>query len=70
MKLQFVFLLCFVLFPAFIVAAQETSGSFKGGSLAIGYDNRACNASLAGNIRYNSGAPAMEYCDGINWNTW
>ncbi|MEH6575670.1 MAG: hypothetical protein V7731_01205 [Amphritea sp.] len=48
-------------------AAQETSGSFKGGSVAVGYDNRACSASLAGNIRYDSSSTCTEYCNGTAW---
>lgn len=34
--------------------AQETSGQFSGGSVRIGHDNRACNGSLEGAVRYNS----------------
>lgn len=34
--------------------AQETSGTFAGGSMRVGYDSRACNASLDGAVRYNS----------------
>lgn len=47
--------------------AQETSGGFTGGSVMIGYDNRACTSPLSGSVRYNSGSSCMEYCDGTAW---
>ena len=34
--------------------AQETSAVLDGGSMIVGYDGRACDASLEGAIRYNS----------------
>ncbi|MBK8174348.1 MAG: hypothetical protein IPK66_03430 [Rhodospirillales bacterium] len=42
--------------------AQETSGSFTEGSIRIGYDDRTCDASLEGSLRYNSGGDAVEVC--------
>lgn len=60
-----------------MVSAQETSGGFVGGSIKIGFDNRTCDASLEGTIRYNSGGGAggkIEFCsDGsgsYDWGAW
>ena len=47
--------------------AQETSGSFSEGAVLIGYDNRNCDASLEGSIRYNSAISTIENCDGSEW---
>ncbi len=54
--INFIFLLLLVF--SVELHAQETSGGFPGGSVLIGYDNRACIASLAGSIRYNSSGAA------------
>lgn len=47
--------------------AQETSGGFAGGSVKIGYDNRTCDGTLEGALRYNTTSDKLEYCDGNNW---
>jgi len=47
--------------------AQETSGGFGEGSVLVGFDNRTCNAGIEGSIRYNSGIPAFECCNGTSW---
>ncbi len=47
--------------------AQETSGGFSEGSILIGYDNRTCNGTLEGSIRYNSSILNTEFCDGTSW---
>lgn len=48
-------------------SAQETSGGFGGGSVKIGYDNRTCDGTLEGSIRYNSSTGVAEFCDGSSW---
>lgn len=53
--------------PVLPVLSQETSGGFADGSIKIGYDNRTCNSSLAGSIRYNSASSCAEFCDGSAW---
>lgn len=35
------------------------------GGVKIGNDTRICNSTIAGTMRYNSGA--MQYCDGTTW---
>lgn len=66
----FVIALLMVLTLSTLAAAQETSGNFQGGSIKIGYDNRACNSSLAGSIRFNSGTNLVEVCGGVSWTAW
>jgi len=64
----FIFLVLLTLgFSSLKAGAQATSGSFKSGSVKIGYDNRACTGTLEGAIRYNSSTPCAEFCDGTNW---
>lgn len=46
---------------------QETSGSFTEGSIRFGYDNRTCDASLEGSLRYVSASAKVEVCDGTSW---
>lgn len=62
-----VFALALLILSTLPAAAQETSGGFAGGSVKIGYDNRACDATLAGAIRYNSATSCAEYCNGSAW---
>jgi len=62
-----ILLLTVLVAPIFPAAAQETSGGFADGSIKIGYDNRTCNSSLAGSIRYNSATACAEYCNGTGW---
>lgn len=57
----------FAVFVSVAVQAQETSGSFTGGSIRIGNDSRSCDGTLEGAIRYNSGA--MEFCNGSIWSS-
>jgi len=64
--ITFSFLVSFALLPLG-VGAQETSGGFSGGSVLVGYDNRTCDGTLEGAIRYNSAISSMEYCDGTSW---
>lgn len=47
--------------PGGSLRAQETSGDFSGGSMKIGFDNRACDSSLEGAIRYNSGGGGADH---------
>lgn len=37
-------------------------GGANGGSMVIGNDNRTCDSSIMGAIRYNSGASALQIC--------
>lgn len=68
------FAFAFVLFIFTVLAltatgasAQETSGDFSPGSVKIGFDSNTCNGGLAGAMRYNSGIPCVEFCDGSAW---
>ncbi len=47
--------------------AQETSASFTGGAVKVGYDNRSCDASSTGAVRYSSALKCPELCDGTDW---
>ncbi len=49
------FIFALLIFAPGAANAQESSGQFGGGSVKIGYDNRTCDPSLEGAIRYYSG---------------
>ncbi len=45
--------------------AQETSGSFRGGSVLMSSDNRACSGAIEGVIRYNNGGGTSAPTSGL-----
>ncbi|MFN3826353.1 MAG: hypothetical protein ACK4NR_01865 [Micavibrio sp.] len=47
--------------------AQGLSADFSDGSVIIGEDVTACDASMESAIRYNSVAKLHQYCDGVSW---
>jgi hypothetical protein len=47
--------------------AQETSASFAGGSVKLGDDNRACDGTTEGAIRYTAATNVVEFCNGTVW---
>ncbi|MCB1581059.1 MAG: hypothetical protein H6859_10865 [Rhodospirillales bacterium] len=67
MQKLLIFTIFIILIPFSNVQAQKTSGSFSGGSVLFGYDNRTCDASLEGTIRYDSSSSKVEYCNGTVW---
>lgn len=67
-------LLAFALFffasaAALAQTGIDTRGSVTnpGGSVIPGYDNRTCDSSIAGAVRFDSGASAFQGCDGSSW---
>lgn len=46
----------------FEVSAQSGFDGRVGGGIALGYDNRACDTSIEGAIRYNSATSQMQIC--------
>lgn len=50
------------------VYAQVESNFAAGGGVKIGYSGTACDASIAGAIRYNSGGSgSIDFCNGTTW---
>jgi hypothetical protein len=66
--------LCFCLlslagFSASAQTSLDTRGgvTYNGGSIIPGYDNRTCDGTIEGAIRYNSSTSAVEFCNGNTW---
>ncbi|MBL27257.1 MAG: hypothetical protein CMM50_06885 [Rhodospirillaceae bacterium] len=56
-----------VWFPALPAQAQETSARFEDGSVIFSYDNRDCDGTLEGSLRWNPTPKKFEVCDGTEW---
>lgn len=60
-------LLLTLLTASSLASAQETSANFGQGSVIVGFDSRACDASLIGALRYHSANGCLEKCSGAEW---
>jgi hypothetical protein len=56
-----------LVFTATAAHAQYRVGDFTKGSVSLGFDNRTCDGTLEGALRYNSSTSCAEYCDGADW---
>lgn len=50
-------------------AHAQSSAVMTDGSVAVGYDSRACNATTQGAVRFNSATDYLAFCNG-NINQW
>ena len=59
------------IFSVFVLSAHAQIGidlaGANGGHIISGWDNRTCDASIEGAIRYNSSADIIEFCDSVGW---